>query len=252
MDSLDIKPNYAALGRKYDMGWRTVKKNHNGYKGKPKTRNKGSKLDQYKDEISDKLTIRRLTVKGVYEFMVKKYGIDSIGSYTNFNFYITKNKLKPKDKNNGGHPRYERGPGEYLNQSEYGHWIIEHYAHISIADRLTFIKGMNMTLPYVADRENFISNIKFSLKDNLCKYLDLDCWIHDFMAPCRAECILTDEGYKVINKKYEKNIEAFIEDMRKEAEEDENSNHEDIPDYIDLSIPEGEYMPFYEEKNEYL
>lgn len=71
----------------------------------------------------------------------------------------------------------------YLNQSEYGNWIIEHYAHIPVADRLTFIKGMNMTLPYVVDRENFISNIKFSLKDNLCKHLDLDCWIHDFMAP---------------------------------------------------------------------
>lgn len=112
MDSLDIKPNYAALGRKYGMDWRTVKKYHNGYKGKPKTRNKGSKLDQYKAEISDKLTIRRLTVKGVYEFMVKKYGINRIGSYTNFNFYITKNKLKPKSKNYFGHPRYEKGPGE--------------------------------------------------------------------------------------------------------------------------------------------
>ena len=31
MDSLDIKPNYAALGRKYGMDWRTVKKYHNGY-----------------------------------------------------------------------------------------------------------------------------------------------------------------------------------------------------------------------------
>ena len=524
MDSLDIKPNYAALGRKYGMDWRTVKKYHNGYKGKPKTRNKGSKLDQYKAEISDKLTIRRLTVKGVYEFMVKKYGINRIGSYTNFNFYITKNKLKPKSKNYFGHPRYEKGPGEqaqvdwkedidiankygeiftinvlhttlkysrlshldmsiqkrfddvsrglinsflkfggvpsellfdnmssvanvkakpkkptenirkmskdfgfkirfcgtrqaqtkgtvesknkvidwirayegefetveelaviveeinqemnitinqetkmsptalfykekeylnplpnqsiideylkpnkykvsnealirvgnsrysvspeligeevttdlldnklyiyyngklvtfhslssnpinykdehyrnlmkgkvkkedmekvvtenlekmdqlldsrniqisaleatksadaliaYLNQSEYGNWIIEHYAHIPVADRLTFIKGMNMTLPYVADRENFLSNIKFSLKDNLCKHLDLDCWIHDFMAPCDEECILTNEGYKVIKQKYEKDIEVFIEDMRKETEKNDNSKYE--------------------------
>ena len=31
MDSLGIKPNYAALGRKYGMDWRTVKKYHNGY-----------------------------------------------------------------------------------------------------------------------------------------------------------------------------------------------------------------------------
>lgn len=78
MDSLGIKPNYAAPGRKYEMDWRTVKKYHNGYEGKPSTRNKGSKLDPYNSEIADKLTIKRITVRGVYEFMVKKYGINRI------------------------------------------------------------------------------------------------------------------------------------------------------------------------------
>jgi len=43
MDSLDTKPNYAALGRKYGMDWRTVKKYHNGYEGRPDKRNKGMK-----------------------------------------------------------------------------------------------------------------------------------------------------------------------------------------------------------------
>ena len=43
MDSLDIKPNYAALGRKYGMDWRTVKKYHNGYEGRSDKRNKGSR-----------------------------------------------------------------------------------------------------------------------------------------------------------------------------------------------------------------
>ena len=94
MDSLGVKPNYAALGRKYGMDWRTVKKYHNGYAGKPLSRNKASKLDEYKDEISDKLTIKRLSVKGVFEFMVNKYGIDRIGTYSNFNRYVNKNKLK--------------------------------------------------------------------------------------------------------------------------------------------------------------
>ncbi len=71
MDSMNLKPNYAALGRKYRMDYRTVKKYHNGYEGRPKTRNKGSKLDYFRAEIADKLRIKRLTVKGVYEFMVK-------------------------------------------------------------------------------------------------------------------------------------------------------------------------------------
>ncbi len=64
MDSLDIKPNYAALGRKYGMDWRTVKKYHNGYEGRSDKRNKGSKLDEYRNEIKDKLAIKRITVQG--------------------------------------------------------------------------------------------------------------------------------------------------------------------------------------------
>ena len=111
MDSLGIKPNYAALGRKYDLDWRTVKKYHNGYEGRPTTRNKGSKLDEYKDEITDKLAINRITVQGVYQFMVKKYGINRIGSYTNFNRFVKVNSLKPKTKTEG-HPRFEKEPGK--------------------------------------------------------------------------------------------------------------------------------------------
>ncbi len=111
MDSINIKPNYAALGRKYGMDWRTVKKYHNGYAGKPSTRNKKSKLDKYKAEIVNKLVIKRITVQGVYQFMVKKYGVALIGSYANFNRYVKSNKLKPKLKKHG-YPRFEKNYGE--------------------------------------------------------------------------------------------------------------------------------------------
>ena len=96
MDSMNMKPNYAALGRKYGMDYRTVKKYHAGYEGRPKTRNKGSKLDCYRSEIVDKLEIKRLTVQGLYKFMIRKYGVERIGTYSNFNKYIVKNKLKPQ------------------------------------------------------------------------------------------------------------------------------------------------------------
>ncbi len=111
MDNLNIKPNYAALAREYGMDWRTVKKYHHGYEGRSNTRNKGSKLDEYKDEIVDRLKIRRITVQGVYQFLINKYGIDRIGSYPNFNRYVKNNKLRPKKKAEG-HPRYEKQPGE--------------------------------------------------------------------------------------------------------------------------------------------
>lgn len=523
MDSLGIKPNYAALGRKYELDWRTVKKYHNGYQGKPATRNKGSKLDSYKTEIADKLTIKRITVRGVYEFMVKKYGVTRIGSYPNFNRYVLDNKLKPKS-NTDGHPRFERKPGEqgqvdwkedisiankygeifvinvlhftlkfsryghlelsvqkryddvarglingfikfggvpkellfdnmstvanthakpkrpttaisrlakdfgftvrfcgtrkpetkgtveaknkvidwirayegefetleelldivetinqdmnitinqetdmsptalfykekeylqplpdknlidqyltptkykvseealirygnsrysvdpkligeevtadlldnklyiyykgklvtlhslnenpinynkdhytalmegkvaktdmenivtdnlemmdrllevrkvnvseiaatksaealiaYLNQSPYGHWLIGQYAHFSAAERLTFIKGMNQVLPYVENREQFISRIKFSLKNNLCKTLDFDCWVNDFMAVSKEDAILSDEGYEVIKTKYEKEIIELIEEFSREHEEEQRQHEE--------------------------
>ena len=110
MDNLKIKPNYAALGRKYGLDWRTVKKYHEGYKGKPIKRKKASRLDSYKKEIEEKLIINRLSIRGVYEFMIDKYGITVIGTYTNFSTYINKHNLKPHQKING-HPRVETLPG---------------------------------------------------------------------------------------------------------------------------------------------
>lgn len=549
MDSLGIKPNYAALGRKYGMDWRTVKKYHEGYEGKPSTRRKRSKLDDFKQEITDKLTIRRITVRGVYEFMVKKYGYERIGSYPNFNKYVVKNKLKPK-ADNSGHPRYEKGPGEqaqvdwkedisiadkygeifvinvlhmtlkysrfshlemtiqkrfddvsrglingfikfggvpkellfdnmstvanikskpkqptdsisklakefgfkvklcgtrkpetkgtveaknkvidwirayegefeglegltaivdsvnkdmnininqetemsptalfykekeylqplpardiidtyltpikykvsnealirygdsrysvdpkligeevtvdhldnklyiyyngklvtfhtlnknpinyhenhykslmtgkvkqedmenivaenlemmdtllekrkvnvseieatksaealiaYINQSEYGNWIIGYFAHLSLDERLTFIKGMNEVLPFVANREVFMSHIKYSMKENRCKNLDFDCWVNDFMAMSEADSILTAEGYESIKNKYSKEIEKLLEDIRLEHERDEAEESIRIQEYMscpsatstDFELSDDKELPF--------
>ena len=549
MDNLGIKPNYAALGRKYGMDPRTVKKYHEGYEGKPSTRNKGSRLDEYRDEIIDKLSIRRITVQGVYEFMVKKYGVDRIGSRSNFQRYVNENKLKPKSSSSG-HPRYEKGPGvqgqvdwkedisiadrwgeifvinvlhitlkysrfshldisvqkrfedvsrglingfikfggvpkellfdnmstvaninakpkkptdaisklakdfgfrvrfcgtrrpetkgtveaknkvidwirayegefegleelaaivetinkdmnitinqetdmsptalfykekeylqplpardiidtyltpikykvsdealirygdnkysvdpkligeevtvdifdnklcvyyngklvtfhilnknpinyhkdhyaalmkgkvkqedmesivtenlammdtllenrtvnvseieatksaealiAYINQSEYGHWIIGYFAHLSLNERLTFIKGMNAVLPHVGNRDNLMSHLKFSMKENRCKTLDFDCWVNDFMAMSEADCILTDEGYEVIKNKYTKEIDDLLEAMRLEHEREEAEAAIRIEEHtgtsattdFDFELSDDEELPF--------
>jgi len=521
MKSLGIKPNYAALARSYGMDWRTVKKYHQGYKGKPQNRNKTSRLEKYKQQITDKLKIKRLSVKGVYEFMVTEHSVEEIGTYSNFLKFTKKNKLMLKEQNDG-HPRYETAIGEqaqvdwkedislvskngetfvinifhmtlgfskyshlelsiqkrtddvyrclincfkafggipkvllfdnmstvaningnkktlttgikkfakdfefkvrlcgtrkpetkgtvearnkiidwirayngefetiddlieiinninrqmnikinqetgmspvalfykekeylhplpkasimdiylspnkykvsnealiryenskysvnpkligqevtvdvltnklyiyyngkletshelnknpvnyhkehytkimkgkvkeadmeatvnnnlklmdkilesrkieisnieatksedalitYLNSSNYGNWIINQYEHMSKEKRKTFVAGMNMVLPFVANKETFMSKLKFSFKSNYCKTLEYDCWINDFMASCEADCILTTQGYEIIKKKYAKEISEFIEEQIKINGGNENGN----------------------------
>lgn len=84
-----------------------MKKYYEGYEGKPKFRNKQSKLDKYYDEIKAKLSIKGVTVKGVYEYFIdKKY---DIGTYSNFNKYVKRKGLKPTKKTKG-HPRFETPP----------------------------------------------------------------------------------------------------------------------------------------------
>ena len=101
----------------------------------------------------------------------------------------------------------------YLNQSDYGRWIIGFYAHLPEDERNTFIKGMNRILPYVANRETFMSHIKFSMKENRCRHLDFDCWVNDFMAASMDDCILTDEGYRIIRDRYSEEIRELVESM---------------------------------------
>jgi len=107
--SMKMKPNYSALAREYGIDRRTVKKYYEGYEGKPVKRNKKSKLDRYYEEIRNKLSIKGVTVKAVYEYLRDK-GLD-IGTYSNFNKYIKKKGIKASKKQEC-HPRFETGLGE--------------------------------------------------------------------------------------------------------------------------------------------
>ena len=111
MDTLGIKPNYSELSRIYGIDRRTIKKYHLGYTGKPKNKNKISKLDMYLNEISEKINLTGATIKGTYKFFQNKYS--NIGTYSNFKTYVRKNNLiLPKDKK--VHPRYETKEGQQL------------------------------------------------------------------------------------------------------------------------------------------
>ena len=74
LDKLEIKPNYADLARKYKMDYRTVKKYYESYNGKPENRNCRSKWDPYASDIEEKLSIGRVSHKGVYRILLSKYG----------------------------------------------------------------------------------------------------------------------------------------------------------------------------------
>jgi len=112
MRELNIKPNYSELARKYKCDPRTIKKYNNGYEGKSTKRKATSHLAKYKDEIKEKINYIGATKMGVYQYMTERY--TDIGSYSNFSYFIRKEKLMEKKNNNCPHPRYETPLGEQL------------------------------------------------------------------------------------------------------------------------------------------
>lgn len=112
MKELEIKLNYAELARKYNCDYRTVKKYHDGYEGKSKTRQRISKLDKYKEEISEKINKAGANKKGTFEYFKDKY--NNVGSYSNFAWYIRTKKLITKNISKEIHPRYETEMGKQL------------------------------------------------------------------------------------------------------------------------------------------
>lgn len=105
----NVKPNYSELARLYGVDRRTVKKYYDGYQGKPEHHNKSSKLDKHRPLIQQKLQLKGVTKRAVYEFILSEVDSD-LGSYSNFNKYCKKHRLKPS-KTEKGHPRFETGPG---------------------------------------------------------------------------------------------------------------------------------------------
>lgn len=109
----DIKPNFTALGKKYNLDPRTVKKYYNGYNGKADHRDKPSKLDKYFDIIKEKLSYQDMRVSGLHFFLKDTKGYD--GSYNSLTYYIRKHpELKNIKKDNSCHARYETDIGEQL------------------------------------------------------------------------------------------------------------------------------------------
>lgn len=110
MRTLNIKPNYSELARIYNCDRRTVKKYDTEFIENKQKRNRKSKLDSIKEEIKQKLSLPGATITGTYQYFCEKL---SIGTYSNFYKYVTKEKLKTKTNNNA-HLRFETDYGEQL------------------------------------------------------------------------------------------------------------------------------------------
>ncbi|KGG80149.1 hypothetical protein Y919_07790 [Caloranaerobacter azorensis H53214] len=107
---LNMKPNYSDLARRYGVSRQTISKYDKGFERK-ETRKRKSKLDKYREEIEEKINLAGATITGVYKYFYSKD--KTIGTRSNFDYYIRKHKLKSKNKS-VVHPRYETNPGEQL------------------------------------------------------------------------------------------------------------------------------------------
>ena len=96
---------------------------------------------------------------------------------------------------------------------------------------------MNSVLPHIKNRDAFIKRIKYSMKDNLCKTIDFDCYVNDFMATSDGECVLSGEGYEIIHQKYEDEINQFFKDMEEQYLADKEDENHELDFSLDVEIP---------------
>lgn len=154
LKEIDIKPNFAELARQSGIDYRTIKRYYDGYEGKPSTRNKPSKLDPYRDLIQKKLEIERVSIRGVYEFLIDQNGEGVIGTYSNFAKYVKHEKLLPKKKPKG-FPRFETEKG-YQAQVD---WKEDITLHTRTGDPIVF-NIFNLELGYSRFNAVYYSRFK--------------------------------------------------------------------------------------------
>ena len=183
-----LKPNYSELARMHKCDRRTVKKYDNGYKGKPKTRKKRSRLDKYEEEIKLKLELP--------------------GNYSNFYQYVKRKKMK-QNKNNKFHPRYET---EYGEQMQFD-WKED----IKMYNKYGVVFEFNIFSAILgASRLHIFKYSKFKTRNDVQR-----CLIRTFeyIGGVPQKCLTDNMSsiYDVKNKKFYKEFISFSKDIGFEA-----------------------------------
>lgn len=113
MRTMDIKPNFSAVARQYDIDRHTAAKYWKEEKVEDRIIERPSPLDQYFDEIKEKAENTTCTKMALYEYFKSKYGVESFGSYSTFAHYMQRKELLRKVEMKV-HVRYETPPGNQL------------------------------------------------------------------------------------------------------------------------------------------
>lgn len=114
LKTMNIKPNFSALQRKYDIDRHTIKKYYlnNGIKYKER-KPKMSKYDQYEKEILEIMQQPEVSIRALYQYLVDKYG-DLDFTYSGLKSFTLRKGIKRKGQSVEAHVRYESSPGEQL------------------------------------------------------------------------------------------------------------------------------------------
>ena len=111
---MKIKPNFSSLERKYNVNRHTIKKYYvNGGIVRKACKDKTSKYEKYKDEITQIMKEDSVTIMALYQYLAQKYEKDRI-NYNGLKHYTLKLGIKRKGIKEIPHIRYETLPGEQL------------------------------------------------------------------------------------------------------------------------------------------
>ncbi len=113
MRTMDIKPNFSAVARQYDIDRHTAAKYWKEEKVEDRIIERPSPLDQYFDEIKEKAENTACTKMALYKYFKSKYGVETFGCYSTFAHYMQRKELLRKVEMKA-HVRYETPPGNQL------------------------------------------------------------------------------------------------------------------------------------------
>lgn len=113
LKAYDIKPNFSALAKRYNMDRHTVAKYWKEGKVTMSPTERDCQFDPYFEEIKEKAESVECTKMALFMFFQKRYGKEVFHSYSSFAHYLQRKEIRKKIDMKV-HLRYEVDPGKQL------------------------------------------------------------------------------------------------------------------------------------------